>query len=142
MPNISAGFKHNQLSKEMKKTIKFSLAASAVVILAACGGGGGGATAQFYGALAMGKTYGIGISTGQFSQADANTLALNRCGSDCRIIEPIPANKCVASSYSTSPGLRSYAIADSLTAAKSQSEINCAKSGGTYCTTDRSACNN
>lgn len=40
MSNIPAGFQPNLLRKEMKKTIKFTLAASAVVILAACGGGG------------------------------------------------------------------------------------------------------
>jgi hypothetical protein len=59
-------------------------AAVTLSLLAACGGGGDSGSPTLYGAIAV-RVGGLesGVVGGQASQADANALALNRCGSGC-----------------------------------------------------------
>jgi hypothetical protein len=128
----------------MKNTIKLIMAASALALLTACGGGGSDSPSapMLYGAIAMKQNGGeSGVVGGQNSQANANTLALNQCGSECVIVETFVGNKCARTAYATGPLIMAWAVEDTETAARNQAMINCANAGGRFCTAYRGACN-
>ncbi len=120
----------------MKNTIKLILATASVALLAACGGG------MLYGAIAIKENGGeSGVVGGKSSQADANALALNQCGSGCTIVEVFVGNKCARTAYSTGPSVMAWAIENTEAAARDKAIINCINGGGSSCSAYRGACN-
>jgi hypothetical protein len=128
----------------MFKKIKTYIAVSLFALVSACGGGGGGgensSSQNLYGAIAI-KVGGVesGVVGGLTTQSDANTLALNQCGVDCEIKEIFVGNKCGGTAYAL--GVMAWGVGDSENAADNQAMLNCAKSGGNFCTIYRGACN-
>jgi hypothetical protein len=129
--------------KKMLNILKYSLSILLLALITSCGGGGENSSSQnLYGAIAI-RVGGLesGVVGGQNTQSDANTLALNRCGSNCEIKEIFVGNKCGGTAYSTGARVMAWAVGDSENAADNQAMLNCANSGGTNCTIYRGACN-
>ncbi len=127
----------------MKISIKFMLAVSAVALFTACGGGGGNPAPTLYGSLAS-KLNGVeaGVATKQKTQAAADALAINNCGSNCSVVLNFFDGQCVGTAYGTSGNTQlSWAVGATSREAADNAVLECIKNGGRFCSSYRGGCN-
>jgi hypothetical protein len=123
---------------------KTFLIISTVALLLSCGGGSSSSSSnsERYGAVAIStSSLESGVSGGQQTQADAESLAANKCGSGCRIVATFSGHKCATTSYSTGANIMTYGIGSTENEADSNALLNCANGGGSFCSIYRGACN-
>ena len=124
----------------MKTFLKYaSLAISTILI--GCGGGGDNGNA-IYGSIAINSvTRAAGITARYGSQADANSNAINKCGTGCAtVLEFSGSGQCGAVARGTDFAL-GWSSADSQSKAESSALAKCTSAGGMSCTVQLSMCN-
>ena len=126
----------------MNNPLKVALTLCVVAFLSACGGGGDSGPSVFGSLAARVGGLEVGVSVGQTTQAAADALALNKCGSNCVVKVNFANGQCVGSAYSTgNGGLMAWGVGSTQKEADDKAMLSCVNGGGTYCSNYRGGCN-
>ena len=125
----------------MNNLLKVGLTLCVVSFLSACGGGGDSGPSVFGSLAARVSGLEVGVSVGQTTQAAADALALNKCGSNCEVKVNFGNGQCVGSAYSTGKGVMAWGVGSTQKEADDKAMLSCVNAGGTFCSNYRGGCN-
>lgn len=114
-----------------------------LTVLFGCGGGGNGSGSDaIYGSIAINASTKAGGITARYgSQADANSNAINKCGTGCAtVLEYWGIGQCAAVARGTNFAM-GWSNGNTQSQADSNAVAKCNSAGGLSCTIELSMCN-